>query len=554
MRDDALIGLQLANFRIERLIGRGGMAQVYYGRDVVLERPVAIKVISSRYRDEPEYTQRFIREARSIARWQHPNVIQVYYAGQEDGLYFLVMEYVPGSDLRSVLDDLKAEERYMAHEEVLRIGRGVAAALDFAHQNGVIHRDIKPGNVLLADDGRVVLTDFGLALDTTEGSSGEAFGSPRYIAPEQARSSRDVVPQSDLYSLGVMLYEMFTGRVPFDDPSATSLAVQHLTEPPPLPRQFNPQLNEATEAVLLRALAKKPHERYQSGRALLDALQHALMGNGSNGRDPQRDTDPKVPSVLRQPASLQERVARETQHRPVLPPIDYLPHEPVPLPAASSPPRRTWLYLTGAGLLLLLCLVLGAAAALTARNLGLGRTPTMTPGEETVAAGDPNGLPDGEATDGAGQEQPGTPDAPTATLPAAVPNLLLIYNQASFYVWNTGNQTLALRDLRFEAVDGGGNPAGFSLDGGRWSAFYPWLEPGNCASLEVLGIAGRLRPNRCQGYNAILTPEAEDDTIFWWSRPGVDGFRVLLQGAEIGRCSLSADNPEDVAECQVGLP
>src|SRR5690606_36698775 len=138
---------------------------------------------------------------------------------------------------------------------------------------------------------------------------------------------------------------------------------------------------------------------------------------------------------------------------PVLPPIDKLPHEPEPLPDASSAQRRARIYLTGAVLLMLLCMVLGAPAALNARNLGLGRTPTMTPGEETVAAGDPNGLPDGEATDGAGQEQPGTPDAPTAILPAAVPNLLLIYNQVSFYVWYTGNQTLALRDLRFEALD-----------------------------------------------------------------------------------------------------
>src|SRR5690606_7731673 len=141
-----------------------------------------------------------------------------------------------------------------------------------------------------------------------EGSSGEAFGSPRYIAPEQARSSRDVVPQSDLYSLGVMLYEMLTGRVPFDDPSSTSLAVQHLTEPPPAPRQFNPRLNEATEAVLLRALAKKPQERYQSGWALLDALEQALLGESSNGRDLRHDTDPKAPSILRPPVSLQERV------------------------------------------------------------------------------------------------------------------------------------------------------------------------------------------------------------------------------------------------------
>jgi hypothetical protein len=208
----------------------------------------------------------------------------------------------------------------------------------------------------------------------------------------------------------------------------------------------------------------------------------------------------------------------------------------------------------GVGLLLLLCLLLGAAAALAVRNRGLTGTPTTPPGEATAAAGESTGQPDGAATDEAGQEQPGTPDAPTATLPAVSPSLMLIYNQASLYVWNTGNETLALRDLRFEALDEAGNPAGFSLDGQRWAAFYSWLEPGNCASLEVLGITGRLRPSRCQGYNAILTPEQEDDIVFWWSRPNVAGFRVLLQGTEIGQCLPSTAAPEEVAECQVSVP
>ncbi len=276
MTDDPLIGRQLANFLIERVLGRGGMAQVYYGQDVKLQRPVAIKVIDARYRNKPSYAQRFVKEARSVAKWRHEHIIQIYYADDQDELYYYVMEYIDGQDLASLMSAHTTEGELMSSEEILRIGRAIASALDFAHAKGVIHRDVKPSNVLLSKDGRVVLGDFGLALDMQEGSSGEVFGTPHYISPEQARRSKDVVPQSDLYALGVILYEMLTGVVPFDDVSPTSVALQHITQPPPPPRSINPQINLATEAVLLKALSKTPQQRYQSGKELLDALDAAL--------------------------------------------------------------------------------------------------------------------------------------------------------------------------------------------------------------------------------------------------------------------------------------
>jgi serine/threonine protein kinase len=276
MTDDPLIGRQLANFLIERVLGRGGMAQVYYGQDVKLQRPVAIKVIDARYRSKPVYAQRFVKEARSVAKWRHENIIHIYYADDEDGLYYYVMEYIDGHDLSTVMSAYTGEGELMPPEEILRIGRAVASALDFAHKKGVIHRDVKPSNVMMSEDGRVVLGDFGLALDMQEGSSGEVFGTPHYISPEQARRSKDVVPQSDIYSLGVILYEMLTGVVPFDDLSPTSVALQHITQPPPPPRSINPQLNIETEQVLLKVLSKAPHDRYQSGAELMDALEKAL--------------------------------------------------------------------------------------------------------------------------------------------------------------------------------------------------------------------------------------------------------------------------------------
>lgn len=299
--NDPLLGHQLANFRLERTIGRGGMAQVYYGYDVKLKRPVAVKVIDARHRDKPAYARRFVREAQAIAGWRHEHIIQIYYADDKDGLYYFAMEYIDGQDLGQLLAQ-GAKGKLLPQAEVLRIGQAVAGALDYAHERGVIHRDVKPSNVLLAKDGRVVLADFGLALDVEQGSAGEVFGSANYLAPEQARHSAKAVPQSDLYSLGVILYEMLTGRIPFNDPSPTTVAVQHLTLAPPPPRQINPRLNKATEVVLLKALSKSPAERYQTGRQLMDALTKALA------------TQPAAPVHRTKPAAAKTvpKVAKRT--------------------------------------------------------------------------------------------------------------------------------------------------------------------------------------------------------------------------------------------------
>lgn len=276
MAVDPLIGRKISSFRIVRLIGRGGMARVYYAWDDPLQRPVALKVIDDGYRGDPVYTERFVREASFVATWRHPNILQVYFAGEEDGLYYYAMEYIPGRDVAQVLDETRAAGKLLRVSEVLRIANSIADALDYAHRRGVIHRDIKPSNVIIADDGRVVLTDFGLAMNVSRGTIGGAFGSPHYIAPEQAKSSAQAVPQSDLYALGVMLYEMLTGSLPFDDPSPAALVYQQISQPPPSPRSINPKLGQAVERVLLKALSKRPEERFSTGRELVSALTGAL--------------------------------------------------------------------------------------------------------------------------------------------------------------------------------------------------------------------------------------------------------------------------------------
>ena len=198
MKKDPLIGKRLANFLVDKPLGRGGMAQVYYGIDSSLERPVAIKVIDVRYQGDPEFARRFVDEAKLVARWRHENIVQVYYAGNDGDAYFFAMEFIDGQSLEELMQRFLDEGSLIPHEDVLRVGRAVASALDYAHKQGVVHRDIKPSNIMISREGRVVLMDFGLALDMGQGSMGQVFGTPHYISPEQARKSSDATAQSDI--------------------------------------------------------------------------------------------------------------------------------------------------------------------------------------------------------------------------------------------------------------------------------------------------------------------------------------------------------------------
>src|SRR5258706_2763822 len=276
---DPLLGKQLGDYVIPSLLGRGGMARVYKGYDERLQRFAAVKVINTDFlsADQAEYTERFRREARAIARLHHPNIVGVYQFGEFEGSCYMAMVFLDGKDLRQILKETADRRELMPYREVVSIIRGIGEALDYAHSRGVIHRDIKPSNIMIDTENRSILTDFGLALSTAEGTLGDTFGSAHYIAPEQAVSSAKAVAQSDLYSLGVCLYEMLAGKVPFDDPSAMSLALKHLNDAPPPPHLFNPLLTPAVEQVIFKVLHKDPLKRYPSGAALTEALERAIL-------------------------------------------------------------------------------------------------------------------------------------------------------------------------------------------------------------------------------------------------------------------------------------
>jgi len=557
MTDDPLIGRQLANFRLERLIGRGGMAQVYYGWDVKLERPVAVKVIDARFRDNPAYARRFVHEAQAVATWRHENIAQTYYADEEGDLYYFAMEYIDGLDLGRVLTNYAAKNELMPQADVLRIGRAIADALDYAHAKGVVHRDVKPSNVIIARDGRVVLTDFGLALDVQQGSVGEVFGSAHYIAPEQARRSSDAIPQSDLYSLGILLYEMLTGVVPFDDPSPTAVALQHITQPPPAPRTLNPDLNTEVETTLLKALNKAPKDRYQTGADLITALEHAFNASPTTE---QPAPLPPLPAGMQLPAQTAPpshmTMAEVLASAPVTttsPPQTSLSRETPSVERRLTSTRRPSLLWLGIGGCAVFLIVLATLASLLLPKL------LSNPSQNTAAPANTEAvltlvsptLPANlQATEPPSLATPGT--LPTVKYPDGK-LFKLFYDDNSLYLLNLSESTIPINWIAFERLGADDAPLN-RFNGTRWAEFYANSVPGRCVALRILGSSEYLDPPECGNNNflSLRTPTRNDPVVFWTTMEGSHQFRILWreggQDEEIARCEIGAGT------CEVFLP
>jgi beta-lactam-binding protein with PASTA domain/predicted Ser/Thr protein kinase len=259
-------------YRVLRRLGSGGMADVYLAEDQQLGRQVALKLLYRHLAEDVQFVERFRREASSAAGLQHPNIVGIFDRGEWDGTYYIAMEYVEGRTLKDIVRERGPAPSEAAVDVVLQILR----ALRYAHQRGIVHRDIKPQNVLIDEDGRVRVTDFGIARagasDMTE--TGSIMGTAQYLSPEQAQG-RAVDARSDLYSTGIVLYELLTGRLPFDAESPVAVALKQVSEPPLPPRELDPAIPPALEAVVLRALEKDPARRFADADEFIEALHAA---------------------------------------------------------------------------------------------------------------------------------------------------------------------------------------------------------------------------------------------------------------------------------------
>lgn len=272
-----VIGLQgkkiAGRYLLQSVLGNGGMATVYRARDMVIDRAVAVKVMNEKLGDDEEFVKRFILEARANGRLSQANIVNVYDAGNEGRTFYMVMELIDGITLKELIERKGGK---LTEREAVSAAMQICEGLAHAHQNGVIHRDVKPHNIMCTTDGKFKIADFGIARFSEKAISitktGTVMGSIHYFSPEQATGSHVSYP-SDLYSLGIVLYEMVTGELPFDAPENLEIAFKHLNEPPPNPKEKNPEISDELCQIILKALQKKPEDRFQSAKEMRQALQ-----------------------------------------------------------------------------------------------------------------------------------------------------------------------------------------------------------------------------------------------------------------------------------------
>ncbi|MCD4837308.1 Stk1 family PASTA domain-containing Ser/Thr kinase [Neobacillus sedimentimangrovi] len=279
-----MIGKRLSGrYKIIDMIGGGGMANVYLAHDMILDRDVAVKMLRMDFANDEEFIRRFRREAQSATSLAHPNIVNIYDVGEENDLYYIVMEYVDGQTLKQYIQ----QNSPLRVEKALEIMKELASAISHAHQNQIIHRDIKPQNILIDHNGNVKITDFGIAMAlsaTTITQTNSVLGSVHYLSPEQARGGM-ATRKSDIYSLGIVMFELLTGRLPFSGESAVSIALKHLQSETPSVRRWNPNIPQSVENIVLKATAKDPFHRYNSVEEMEEDLSTAL--------DPERINEPK---------------------------------------------------------------------------------------------------------------------------------------------------------------------------------------------------------------------------------------------------------------------
>src|SRR4051812_16717621 len=318
-------------YRIVRKLGTGGMANVYLAEDEVLGRRVAIKILNDRHAGDDQFVERFRREAKNAASLSHPNIVSIYDRGEAEGTYYIAMEYLDGRTLKELIVARGPAPLTVAVE----YARQILSALRFAHRHGIVHRDIKPHNVLVDAEGRVKVTDFGIARAGTSQmtEAGSIVGTAQYLSPEQARGT-NVDQRSDVYSLGIVLYELLTGTVPFNGDTPVEIAMKHLSTLPEPPSAKRPDIPRDLDLIVMRALAKDPLDRYQSAEEMDADLERFLRGSAVSAVTEEAATQIlRLPPAEDQPyaatAATMIAPARRTAVLPPPPPVYYDLDEPI---------------------------------------------------------------------------------------------------------------------------------------------------------------------------------------------------------------------------------
>ncbi len=607
-KPDNLVGIQLGDYKLARKLTSGGMSYVYLGIDEKLDRRAAVKLLTADISGaDSTLTERFKREAKAIAALEHDNIITIYQYGEspEHDLYFIAMRFIDGHDLADELNALHRKGQRLGINRALKILEQVAAALDFAHKAGVIHRDIKPSNILLDKNDKAYLSDFGLVLrQSVDQTLGTAFGTPRYISPEQATDSQLAVPQSDIYSLGVIVYEIVTGQTPFKGATPMEMAISHITEKPRPPRELNPEIPLAVEREILKALEKDPDKRHQTAgefiRALRRAYSMAVVEDG-NG-DMEAATMPTMPANPKAAQSTPVMGNAEVKggigpqqgdggkdDAPTMTPVPVSPtlvfkDAPVaPQPSAGRKRRRSrlWPFI----LLLLTIAVLGtasivfqyqregrlpdAATWLAFLNTGANKgavvaattdEPTATvaeaattdePTATTTASATPtptaSATPTASPTPTETATHTETPAPTTAAVTFGGGTALLRYNAEAFALQNDGATPLDVSRLalvRGTAGDGD-DFAGNIVAGGV-------LRPGECI-VVISSTSGARLPSEW-GCGTIASQTTRPSTGLFWrvDAAGHNTFAVLLGETLLTDCTSIGRSGENV--CAVNWP
>ena len=335
-----LEGQTLGKYRVLEALGRGGMSQVYRGYHPHLDRQVAIKVLRADLIEQDEFLERFRREAHAVSGLRHANIVQVFDFDVQDDFYYMVMELLEGDTLRARLNEYRLKKERMPLDEIARILADILSGLEYAHSEGIIHRDIKPANIMLTKKDQAVLTDFGIAqiLGSTRVTvSGAMMGTLNYMAPEQGLENR-CDARSDIYSLGIVLFEMLTGYPPFDADTPLAILMKHLNDPLPLPSKLDPSLPPSFEQIVLKALAKDPADRYQSAEEMLVAVQKMLQGLSSENRQMVSPPEGYAPQVVFSGDSRKQIANRQVASEDTDPDIQPVASDvKMPSKAVSSP-------------------------------------------------------------------------------------------------------------------------------------------------------------------------------------------------------------------------